>query len=271
MPDVAPDQGMEPGAGRVTLGREGVIATVVLDNPQRLNALSLAMWRQLGQIFAALSADDSLRCVVLRGAGERAFAAGADIAAFASERDSPEAGRAYAEVTHAALDAVSHCPHPVIARIQGACVGGGLELAACCDMRICGSSARFGIPVKRLGLVCAHAELQALLGSISPAVALEILLEGRVFGAEEAERKGLVTRVVADDALAAEVAAAAARVAEGAPLVARWHKRFVRRLRNPAPLTAAERDEAYACFGTEDYAIGRQAFLAKTRPDFVGR
>jgi enoyl-CoA hydratase/carnithine racemase len=257
--------------GRVTCARDGAIATVTLDNEPRLNALSAPMWRELGAHFAALAAEPGLRCVVLRGAGERAFAAGADIATFEIERRDPETARHYAGITHAALDAVSACPVPVVALIRGACVGGGLEIASRCDLRICGISARFGIPVKRLGLVVAYEDLKALLALVTPAVALEILLEGRVFGAEEAAAKGLVTRVVPDDAVEAEAYAAAARIAEGAPLVARWHKRFVRRLTDPAPLTAAERDEAVACFGTADFKEGVAAFLAKRAPVFEGR
>jgi enoyl-CoA hydratase/carnithine racemase len=229
------------------------------------------MWRQLGQVFTELADDRDLRCIVLRGAGERAFAAGADIAAFETERNSPTAAKSYAETTSAALSAIAQCPQPIVAPIKGACVGGGLEIASFCDLRICGESARFGIPVKRLGLVVAHSEIEALLRIVSPAVALEILLEGRVFGAHEAAQKGLVNRVVPDHAVEREIEETAMRIAEGAPLVARWHKKFVRRLLDAAPLTAAERDEAFACFATEDFRIGSRAFLAKTKPEFLGR
>ena len=258
-------------AGTVRVERNGMIATVLLDNPERLNAVTTDMWRALGQAFAELNEDLSLRCIVLRGAGDLAFAAGADISGFETERNDPASAKIYDDLSHHALAAIAQSPHPVVALIKGACVGGGLEIAAQCDLRICGESARFGIPVKRLGLVVAYRELQGLLSVVSPATALEILLEGRIFGAAEADKKGLVTRIVADDEVIAEAYRVADRIAEGAPLVARWHKKFVRRLLDPTPLSTAEIDESYACFGTEDFRIGFSSFLAKTKPDFKGR
>lgn len=247
------------------------LATVVINRPEKMNALDLAMWRELAQAFHELSADDSVRCIVLRGAGERAFSAGADIDEFERERNSAEKSRAYSKVTKVALAAIADCPHPTLAHIQGACVGGGLEIASMCDMRICGESSRFGVPINRLGLVVSHDELHGLLALAGKSNTLEILLEGRVFGAEEAQRKGLVNRVVADAELASASASTANRIARGAPLVARWHKKFIQRVIQAAPLTAEERDEAHRCFDTEDFRIGWNAFLAKERPSFVGR
>jgi enoyl-CoA hydratase len=258
-------------AGSILVERDGAIATVTLNNPERLNAVTTEMWRELAAAFQKFNADTSLRCIVMRGAGDQAFAAGADISGFETDRNSAAAAKGYGEITHGALGAVAASPHPVVALITGACVGGGLEIASQCDLRICGESSRFGIPVKRLGLVVAYRELEGLLRVVSPAVALEILLEGRIFGAAEAERKGLVTRVVPDADVAAEAYRTAERIAEGAPLVARWHKKFVRRLLEPTPLSEAELDESYACFDTEDFRIGYKSFLAKTKPAFVGR
>jgi enoyl-CoA hydratase len=255
--------------GRVHFSKDGAIATVVIDHPARLNALSTMMWRELGETFTALSADEAIRCVVLRGAGD-AFAAGADIAAFQKERYDVESARAYGKVVHAALGALANCRHPVVALIKGPCIGGGLEIASKCDIRICGESARFGIPVKRLGLVVAYEEMQALVEIAGPAAALEIVLEGRVFGAAEAERKGLVNRVVPDAEVEKEAHETAGRIAEGAPLAARWHKKFVRRLLDPKPLSATELEENFACFGTEDFQIGYRSFLDKTKPAFKG-
>jgi enoyl-CoA hydratase len=255
----------------VRVERQGEVARVTLDRPDKLNALNNAMWDRLGNLFAELDGDLSLRCVIISGAGERAFSVGADIGEFEDNRSSVERARSYAQRTHGALDAIARCRHPVIAEIRGLCVGGGLELATCCDLRIAGESGRFGIPVKRLGLVVAYSELKPLVDLIGPANAMEILLEGQVFGAQRAYDMGLINRVVPDDALAAEVEASAARILEGAPLVARWHKKFTRRLMEAAPLSAAEVDESYACFGTEDFRTGYQAFLAKTKPVFQGR
>jgi enoyl-CoA hydratase/carnithine racemase len=257
--------------GTVTVARDGTIATVAFDNRERLNALSTPMWQQLADVFRAISADHDIRCVVLRGAGDKAFAAGADIAAFATERHDMESARRYGAVMHGALAAIDQCRHPVVALIKGACIGGGLEVASRCDLRICGKSSRFGIPVNRLGLVVAYEEMKGLIDVAGPAAALEIVLEGRVFDAAEAERKGLVTRVVPDDTVEREAYATAARIAEGAPLVARWHKKIIKRLLDPAPLSEAEREDNFACFGTEDFQIGYRAFLAKTKPQFKGR
>ena len=251
--------------------REGPIATVVLNRPQKLNALTKAMWLALGNAISALSADDGLRCVILRGAGEKAFSPGNDIAEFRAERANKMQAIAYGKVMHATAQALDDCRHPLVAQIHGICVGGGLEIAALCDLRICGESSRFGAPIKNLGLVMAYPEMAPLVRLVGRDVALEILLEGRIFDAAEAKAKRLVTRVVADDQVANEAVATAQRIAEGAPLVARWHKKFARRLAAARAITDAEHDECFDCFDTEDFRIGYAAFLAKQKPEFVGR
>jgi enoyl-CoA hydratase/carnithine racemase len=141
------------------------------------------------------------------------------------------------------------------------------EIISLCDLRICGASSRFGIPIAKLGLVVGYGEMKGLIDLVGRAAAIEILLEGRVFGAEEARDKGLVNRIVADDKVEEESMAAARRIAEGAPLAARWHKKFARRLAQQAG-RHGERDEAYACYDTEDFRIGVKAFLAKQKPEF---
>lgn len=257
----------------ILVSREDAVATVALSNPGKRNALSVAMWRELARVMHELSAEESLRCIVVRGAGREAFAAGADIAEFATARDNVEQGKAYhRQYVYGALQAVGECRHPTLAMIHGPCVGGGLEIACQCDLRISGESGRFGVPINRLGFSIAYDELAALLPLVGRAVALEILVEGRVWGAQEALAKGLLTRVVADDGLEQEAYVTARRIAEGAPLVARWHKQFVRRLTpQPAPLTPDEIEESFAYFNTEDYRIGYDAFINKKKPKFVGR
>jgi enoyl-CoA hydratase/carnithine racemase len=261
---------MSPG---IRIARADDIATVSLDNRDKLNALTVSMWKELAQAMSALSADDSLRCVVLRGSGSEAFAAGADIAEFARVRDTVERAKTYhREYVFGALRAVSECRHPTVAMIQGPCVGGGLEIACQCDLRISARSGRFGVPINRLGFSIAWDELASLLPLAGKAVVLEILLEGRILDADEAYAKGLLTRVVPDDKLEEEAYATARRIAAGAPLVARWHKQYVRRLMPPAaPLSESEIEENFAYLNTEDYRIGYQAFLDKARPKFVGR
>jgi enoyl-CoA hydratase/carnithine racemase len=257
----------------VRVARDGAIATVTLGNPGKLNALTVSMWQALAREMDALSADERLRCIVLRGAGDEAFAAGADIAEFSVERDSAEQGRRYhRELVGGALRAVGECRHPTVAMIHGPCVGGGLEIACMCDLRISGESGRFGVPINRLGFAIAYDELAAVLPLTGRAVALEILVEGRVWEAKEALEKGLLTRVVPDARLGEEAYASARRIAEGAPLVNRWHRQFVRRLAaQPAPVTAAEIEENFAYFATEDYRTGMEAFAKKQKPRFKGR
>lgn len=261
------------GGPEVLVESDGAIATVLLSNPGKLNAITVAMWCDLKRVMDRLSAEDTLRCIVLRGAGSEAFAAGADIAEFATERDNAAQGRRYhREYVHGALEAVGECRHPTVAMIHGPCAGGGLEIVCMCDLRISGPSGRFGVPINRLGFAIAYDELAAVLPLTGRATALEILVEGRMWDAAEALRKGLLSRIVPDAELEQETYSTARRIAEGAPLVNRWHKRFVRRLApQPAPLTEPEIAENFAYFATEDYRIGMQAFADKKRPQFKGR
>lgn len=260
-----------PAESTILVDTVDQITTVTFNRPEKLNALTKPMWQRLGDIMIELSDRDDVRCIVLRGAGQKSFAPGNDIAEFETDRANVDQARVYGAIMARTLGALAECRHPTVAMIHGICVGGGMEIAATCDMRICGESSRFGAPINKLGLVMAHAEVEGLLNLVGRATALEILLEGRVFGAAEADTKGLVNRVVADADVESETMAVARRIADGAPLVARWHKQFVNRLADPRPLTDAERDEGYACFGTEDFNIGYRAFLAKAKPDFKAR
>ena len=255
----------------VVVQREDTLAIVTLNRPDKLNALNRAMWVDLAESFEALADEPWVRCIVLRGAGTRAFSPGADISEFESQRANVTQARDYGEVMRRAIAALDGCPHPVVAMIHGVCVGGGLEVAALADLRICGESSRFGVPIAKLGLTMAYPEIEALVRLVGEAVSMEILLEGRVFDAREALAKGLVNKVVADAEVEAEALATAKRIAEGAPLVARWHKKFARRLRSAAPLTADEIDEGFASFGTDDFQEGRKAFLEKRKPSFEGK
>jgi len=255
----------------ILVERDGAIATVVLNRPQKLNALTRAMWALLGDTVEQLSNDAGVRCIVLRGAGDKAFSPGNDISEFETQRSNKAQAIEYGKAMHSTAGKLAACLTPIVAQIHGICVGGGLEIAALADIRICGASSRFGAPIKNLGLVMAYAEMAPLVRLVGQSVALEILLEGRVFDAAEAKDKGLVTRVVPDDQVAAEARATAERIADGAPLVARWHKKFARRLAEGGPLTPREIDECFDCFDTEDFRIGYSAFLAKTKPGFVGR
>jgi enoyl-CoA hydratase len=212
-----------------------------------------------------------VRCIVLRGAGGKAFSPGNDIAEFATERSNAAQARSYGALMHETLSALRECRHPLVALIEGICVGGGLEIAASCDIRICGEGSRFGAPIAKLGLVMAYPELESVLALVGRAATLEMLLEGRIISAAEALKRGLVSRVMPDTEVAEESYATARRIADGAPLVHRWHKKFIRRLEEGRPLTNAEADEGFLCFDSRDFQIGFRAFLAKQKPEFEGK
>ncbi len=255
----------------INLDIQGEIATLTLNNPDKLNAINLAMWQQLSANMATISADRDIRCVVLRGAGDQAFAAGGDLEEFVTGRATLEQALHYHGEVAKALNAIADCPHPTVALIKGACIGGGLEIAGVCDLRIAGESARFGAPINKLGFSMYPGEMEGLLRLAGPAVIKEILLEGRILSASEAYEKGLLTRVVKDEQVEDEAYASARRICQGAPLVAGWHKQWIRRLLDGRPLSDDEKAASFAFLATEDYKEGLAAFLEKRKPVFKAR
>ena len=255
----------------INLAVEGEIATLTLNNPDKLNAINLAMWQQISANMASISADSGIRCVVLRGAGDQAFAAGGDLEEFVTGRATLEQALHYHGEVAKALNAIADCPHPTVALIKGACIGGGLEIAGVCDLRIAGESARFGAPINKLGFSMYPGEMEGLLRLAGPAVIKEILLEGRILSAGEAYEKGLLTRVVKDEQVEDEAYASARRICQGAPLVAGWHKQWIRRLLDGRPLSDDEKAASFAFLDTEDYREGLAAFLEKRKPVFKAR
>ncbi len=271
MPETSP----APAADGVLVERDGAIATVLLNRPERLNAFNLPMWEALGNAFHGLDGETGpgkpIHCVILRGAGGKAFAAGADIGEFETVRATPAQAKDYDVVMRRALDAVRRFPVPVVAAIEGPCVGGGLELACMCDMRISADTGRFGVPINKIGVVMAYPEIQAILRLAGPANTLEILLEGKVFDADTALRMGLVNRVIPAADFEAHIADTAKALSRSAPGANAWHKAFVRRLLDPAPVTEAELDECYRFLETDDYREGITAFTEKRKPVFTGK
>lgn len=246
------------------------IATLTLANPDKLNAMNAAMWQELRQAVCQIAEDAEIRCVILRGAGE-VFAAGGDIEELREARATVDSALAYHEAVGQVLQAIQQLPQPTLAAIQGPCAGAGLEIACACDLRIAGESARFGAPVMKLGFSMYPGELAGLLALAGPALTREILLEGRLLTAADALAKGLLTRVVADADVHTEAMATARRIAAGAPLVARWHKQWIARLQDPAPLSEVEKRASFAFVESPDYAEGLAAFLEKRPPRFTGR
>jgi enoyl-CoA hydratase/carnithine racemase len=251
--------------------RDGAIATVTFSREAQRNCFDLPMWSGLCDTLAALSADDDIRCVVLRGAGNEAFSAGADIKAFEHERGTAEREDHYARIFHAGMQSIRRCRHPVIAAIRGHCLGGGAGIATMCDFRVGGEAIRFGITARNLSLWYPYAELDPIVQLVGSGVAAELLIEGRIFSGQEAYEKGLLSRLVADDDVFNEAMALAERISSGAPLSARFHKSALQRLRGPLPITAEE-DRAVSDFVlTEDFRNAVQAFKAKRKPVWLAR
>jgi len=255
----------------IRVDRAGRRANVVLDRGEKRNALTLAMWRELARTFRDLDADDDLRCIVLRGSGEQDFSAGADISEFQSVRSDRAQAREYGATVESAIAAIAECRHPTVAAIRGACVGGGLELAAVCDIRIATSSSRLGAPVSRIGVTMAPAEMVALVDLVGRATLAELLLTAEVVDAKRALSLGLVNRVVSEAQFENELATLVDLIVAGAPHVHRMHKRFLRHFAARRLLSEPERDDAFAFADTDDYRIGVEAFLARSDPEFSGR
>lgn len=248
------------------------VGWMTLNNPERHNAISLEMWEAALEIMAGFAADPSVRVMVLTGAGGKAFASGADISRFKDERQEADALAHYQATTQKAYEALQALPIPTIAMIRGYCIGGGTALSVCCDLRVCTENARFGIPAAKLGLGYGLGRTQPLVDLIGPAFAKEMFFTGRLFDAREAERMGLVNRVVADDRLEPTVEEMARTIAANAPLTVRCSKLVVGEILKDGPArdVAATERAVEACFRSRDYQEGQAAFTEKRPPRFIG-
>ncbi len=246
---------------------------LIFNNPQRHNAVSLEMWEAAIAIIADFRADPAVRVVIVRGAGEKSFVSGADISKFDDERAQEAAVQRYEEATEGAYSALRSIEKPTIAMINGYAIGGGANLAVCCDLRICSETAKFAIPAAKLGLGYGYNRIRRLLEVVRPSFAKEIFFTARQFDAEEARIMGLANRVVPQAELETYVTDYAAAIAANAPLTVTAIKQIV---------TEALKDDAdrdldkcaalvKACFDSEDYAEGRLAFAEKRKPVFKGR
>ncbi len=258
-------------SGNLSIERDGPIAYVVLDNPARRNAISAAMWRSFPAVLTELGDDPTVRCIVLRGAGDIAFAAGADISEFENNRADADGARNYEAATAAAHHALEATLKPVIAQIRGFCIGGGLAVALSCDMRYCAADSQFAIPAARLGLAYGLHGHRRLVATVGHAAAREIMFSARRYDAPAAQALGLVNRVLPVAELETYVRALAMDLAANAPLTQAASKAAI----NAVIAEQGDFKQCEAligrCMASADYREGRTAFMEKRKPNFAGR
>jgi len=253
--------------------KEGSIGWIIFNNPERLNAVSLEMWEAVPAALEGFEADPEIRTIVLTGAGDRAFVAGADISQFEETRSSPDRIQYYEDVSTFAFNRIAAAKRPTIAMIDGYCIGGGLGIALSCDMRIASEGSTFGIPAAKLGLAYGHEGTKRLVDIVGPSYAKEIFYTARRFTHDEAMGMGLINRVTTKEALAEYVQSYCSMISENAPLTVMTAKTVV----DEACITPDNFDEdkcnalINACFASEDYAEGRTAFMEKRKPVFKGK
>lgn len=257
---------------KILTEKHGETARIIFNQPEKRNAVSLEMWEAVEAAVRNFAEDNSIRALIFSGAGGKAFVSGADVSKFESERATEEGVAQYNAATKRAYDAIEAFPKPTIAQIDGFCVGGGVALALCCDLRICGKGSNFAIPAAKLGLGYGFVGINRLVNVVGPAFAKEIFFTARRFDAEEARMMRLVNRVVEDGKVAEAAEEIAAMIGANAPLTVNSVKYIVGETqKDESQRDVAECDRLVkACFDSKDYIEGRRAFLEKRRPAFVG-
>ena len=258
---------------RVQVRVDGPALHIVFNNPARHNALSVDMWGAVPALLAQAADDERVRLVVFSGAGEKAFVSGADISQFEDQRAAKEAVKVYEALAEEALMAIYHSPKPTLACIRGWCIGGGVNVAISCDIRIAASDSAFAIPAARLGLGYRWSALKNLVDLIGVGAAKDLFYTTRRIDAAEALRLGLVSRTCTPEALPALLAEYTSSISDNAPLTISAAKQIVAEIVKPSPDLDVERCRALilACFESADYAEGRRAFMEKRKPAFKGR
>ncbi|MEM1430407.1 MAG: enoyl-CoA hydratase [Pseudomonadota bacterium] len=257
---------------KIITEQSGEIARIVFNQPEKRNAVSLEMWEAVEAAVGRFAEDPAVRILILSGAGGKAFVSGADVSKFESERASEEGVAHYNATTKRVYDLIEAFPKPTIAQIDGFCVGGGVALALCCDLRICGAGSQFAIPAAKLGLGYGFPGINRLVTVVGPAFAKEIFFTARRFDAEEARTMGLVNRVVEDGKVAEAAETTANMIAANAPMTVASVKYIVgETVKDESARDLAECDRRVKeCFDSQDYIEGRRAFLEKRTPNFQG-
>jgi enoyl-CoA hydratase len=256
---------------RIIARREGAIGWLIFNNPERRNAVSVDMWEAIPQVLDRYGADAEIRVVVLAGAGDKAFVSGADISQFEKQRSSADSVQYYEEIAETAQAKLQCFDKPLIAMIRGYCLGGGLNIANNCDIRIAAEDARFSIPAAKMGLGYRASAMKALVDIVGPAFAREIMITARQFGAAEASRMGLVHHVVPVSELESFTLTYCTEIGANAPLTMRAAKRIIREVARTGYDAAQCKAWVKECFESEDYKEGRKAFMEKRKPAFRGR
>jgi enoyl-CoA hydratase len=256
---------------RLRTEREGPIGRMLFANPARRNAISSDMWRAIPKAMAEFDADPEIRCIVLRGEGTVAFAAGADISEFEAHRSSQRGVQEYDGLVDAAQHAIEDSAKPVIALIHGFCIGGGVEMALACDLRYAADSSQFAIPAARLGVGYGVHGTNRLVATVGHAAAREIMFSGRRYNAQEALAMGLVNRVLPAGELDGYVRTLALELAANAPLSIAASKRIINTLIGADGDFTEENQLTARCMQSEDYQEGRRAFMEKRAPRFKGK
>jgi len=264
---------VEYAGGRMLAAKEDGIGLITFNQPEKRNAMSVEMWVGLGEILDEFAEDSSVRVVILSGAGNKAFVSGADISQFDKLRSNADAQQEYDRMTGVGRKKFQAFPKPTIARIRGFCLGGGLAIAMQTDLRIAAVDSEFGIPAARLSIAYAFDGLRNLVNLVGPAHARMILYTGKRIDAAEAERIGLINKMVSDEDLNEAVLDIARTIADNAPLsVAASKLTITEVLKDPADRDMdAVREAGKLCFDSADYKEGRRAFMEKRRPVFTGR
>jgi enoyl-CoA hydratase len=262
-----------PPSERLVVEKQGPVGWLTFNNPARRNAISIDMWEAIPQALDRFEQDSQIRVIVLKGEGDKAFVSGADVSQYEKQRSSAEGIQHYEEIAVRVQERLQSCDKVVIAMIRGYCLGAGVNIALCCDLRLAAEDARLGIPAAKLGLGYRASSLKNLVDTVGPAYAREVLVTGRQFGAEEAKTMGLVHRVAPVAGLESLVLEYCAMISDNAPLTIRASKRIVRELIKSGPTFDAQACAALVkqCFDSQDYIEGRRAFMEKRKPVFQGK